>query len=112
MTEIRDFLSNDPEDKERYQEALDILCNKNNVDPLARMTARCSVYWFQLKFGKKTYPVVAKKMHQYLDFQEKKNPDIYHTFVKEEDSQGLSMAIRLREEILGSGNLKKYQQRF
>lgn len=108
MLERKRFL---PEDEARYQFAQDILCNENNSDPLALIVARCSIYWLQVKTGEKLFLEVAKEMGQYLDFQEKEHPDIYHKFIEEHDRSGLSLAIKLREEILGTGNLRKYQEK-
>ncbi len=107
MSERKLFL---PEDEARYQSAQDIVGNENN-NPLALMIAHCSIYWLQIKTGEKLFLEVAKEMGQYLDLQEKEHPDIYHKFIEEQDRLGISMAIKLREEILGPGNLRKYQEK-
>lgn len=108
MLERQKFL---PEDEARYQSAQDVLCNENDSDPLSLIIARYSIYWLQLKIGEKSFLTVAQEIGQYLDDQEKEHPDAYHKFIEEQDRSGFSMAIKLREEILGSGNFKKYQQR-
>lgn len=83
---------------------------------LALIITRCSIYWFQLKNGEKTYTEVLKEMGKFLDEQEQKNPIQYQQFIEvgeKKDGADLpesSISVKLREEILGTGNLKKYQK--
>lgn len=88
------------EDQKKYQESLRTVVDLKITDPMLRIPARISAYYYQAKMGARTTRQVNRKIAQYLDRQEKMHPEAADYFLTPLKGSKLNLVMTMRNQII------------